>query len=493
MNNNNNSDGPVTPTRPKAQRKITTPKRLESLYEDSDSADDDFINQIRSERDNTMLDKPFRSKKRSKNGVRDGKNMDVVGKNIKNSYEFTNKTRDSNLPKYKNDLFDMLVNGNYRIKFSPKCATRTGAAEYCKSKFDNEGYPLYRLLPPNGAKDLFGNSICDLNGDQVDDIIIVNTKGEPSIINGYKLVRASPYKKHWQELRAQDPKIASFNLWLQEQFDATRTWNYDENQWKAGKFELKVPEKMEEAYNGYVRKGLGKPRVSTRITARGLWSSIFSKLWKWIVGDIIDDHPSCNGIQPVINYMKVCNAVFIILYEIPAMKSHGIDSWVRWLGYKSQNSKEVNAEIGSKLQNDYNTDMKNYVTIEDGIKNEVDIDENTVIFIIYHTAHDIIVDHGLKLDNNTYDAWSKVAAAIKNKTISKAALQKYCDVFKDNIDVFLNTQVDDYLKYKNSSKAETDGFKSGADNYIHFPKKRPLLPIPQINKPQIEEEEDDDM
>ncbi|KAK8877908.1 hypothetical protein M9Y10_004671 [Tritrichomonas musculus] len=134
-------------------------------------------------------------------GKRTNKTVDALQKRMNDLYIFDNK-QSVDISKYRSALFDILINGNYRIKFSPKCATRDGAEAYCKKRFDKNGYLLYRLIPARrDTKDPLGNSICDLNGDRVEDIVIVDTRGKPVIINGFRLIKADPYKKLWQTER----------------------------------------------------------------------------------------------------------------------------------------------------------------------------------------------------------------------------------------------------------------------------------------------------
>lgn len=90
---------------------------------------------------------PYRSTS-IKASKRANKTMETVRKKLKEGFEYNNKQQ-YNTSEFRDSLWNILINGNYRVKFSPKCATRTGAAEYCKRKFDPSGYPLYRLIPAN--------------------------------------------------------------------------------------------------------------------------------------------------------------------------------------------------------------------------------------------------------------------------------------------------------------------------------------------------------
>ena len=290
--------------------------------------------------------------------------MKTVKKHLQEDYTYDN--RQVNTSEFRDGLWNILINGNYRVKFSPKCATRTGASEYCKKKFDENGYPLYRLIHAN-TRDDFGNSICDLNGDIVDDVVIVDKTGKPVIINGYKLVKASPYKKIWQEERVKNGgKHIPFNLWLQKKFELLHTWNYTKEDWDKGSRNWSIEDikdqQVKNAYKTYIDVGIGKPKLSKRITARGLWSIIFNNIWATALKAITDRHgEELNALKVVYNYMKVSNAMFIKFYEIPAMREHNCENkWIKWISYKNLHSKEVNAEIGMKLQTDYNENIKKY-------------------------------------------------------------------------------------------------------------------------------------
>ena len=240
----------LPPSKTMSSKTFTTPSKkkiLSSLYNDSsdDNSNDDedkmgaqFLEALKKQEEykttyNSDDDDPKDYKPISRNtSKRVDKTMKTVKKHLKDDYEFDNRT--VNTSEFRDSLWNILINGNYRVKFSPKCATRTGAKEYCKRKFDGNGYPLYRLIPPNDTDD-FNNQICDLNDDKVDDVVIVDKSGRPVIINGYKLVKASPYKKIWQEERARKGgKILPFNYCLQKKFDLAHTWDYSKEVWEKG-------------------------------------------------------------------------------------------------------------------------------------------------------------------------------------------------------------------------------------------------------------------
>ena len=110
-------------------------------------------------------------------GRREGKDMKRVNKVLQDDFEQENfiipKQGGKSISKFREMLIDMIINGNYRIKYIPNAAARDTAEIYCENSVDENGKPRYRLIPTN-AKDPLGNDITDLNGDGVDDIVIVD-------------------------------------------------------------------------------------------------------------------------------------------------------------------------------------------------------------------------------------------------------------------------------------------------------------------------------
>ena len=119
------------------------------------------------------------------------KNYDII-KQALEDFKIPKLSRDVNT--YRRYFLDIIINGNFRVKYIPSCASRESAENYCRKRLDEDGVPSYRLLPAKQS-DPKGVAITDINGDKVDDIVIVDRMGFPIIVNGYKLVRASPYKK----------------------------------------------------------------------------------------------------------------------------------------------------------------------------------------------------------------------------------------------------------------------------------------------------------
>lgn len=437
---------------------------------DTDSLFNEDLPEINQNHDD---DKELIFKSRS-SGVRDGKDMKTVNEALSNKkYVMNNKTT-TTLSTYRNNLWDILINGNYRVKFSPKCSTRTGAKAYCNKKYDDSGYPMYRLLPPNGSKDPFGNDICDLNGDKVDDIVIVDKAGKPVIVNGYKLVKASPYKKIWKETVASGKTDAPFNIWLQTQFETTRDWNYSREQWETGKFDYDINrinnEQAKKAYKEYSELGLGKPKIRTNITARGLWSSIFSKIWKLALCDMFDEQKELAPLRVIFNYMKVCNAVFIKRYETQLMAKYDCTGkWMKWVNYKRNHSKAVNAELGFMVQEDYNTNkMREVIPLNADIKSNVNLQNYQEIVAIIDVIKEVI-ENGLNLTEENLPQFKALSKQIENGVLEKSKLKKYKDTFKDRVDRYIcsiaGNGYDTYRKQVEANKTKNIDPSKGVIEY----------------------------
>ena len=282
---------------------------------------------------------------------------------FKNILENLEKYNNLTLPKAANSSINMnkfmqlfmhlIINGNYRIKYISQAATRLGALAYESSHLDENGIPKYRLLPTN-SKDPLDNDITDLNGDQVDDVILVDKNGIPSIINGYKLVFASPYKKVWlyshstKEERLREP----FNVWMNNQFN--KSMDPLKIDWEEGKYKLKPTEDMKKLTTAYVNLGLGKPKVSKRLSINGYWSSLFSHLWKVLWNDTYYNLPL---IKSLFKYLEIANAAFAIIFDIPAKQQYEENkadgkkiSYEQWLVIKKHPSSGYKEFIYEKLQ-----------------------------------------------------------------------------------------------------------------------------------------------
>ena len=209
---------------------------------------------------------------------RAGKTFTTIDEKIKEfDVDDIREKQEVDISKHRKHFLDLIINGNFRIKYIPNAATRDLAEEYAEHHLDENGLPSYRVLPTN-ATDPLGQKITDLNGDRVEDIVLVDRKGTPVIVNGYKLVQASPYKKVWatkfntRAARKEKP----FNDWLYEQFNKNIT-NVD---WNEGKWNTLASEEMNTLISAYQGVGLPKPRIGKRLSPQSFWSSVFSHMWK---------------------------------------------------------------------------------------------------------------------------------------------------------------------------------------------------------------------
>ena len=79
-------------------------------------------------------------------GRRPDKTWETVNQHLTDAqYTYPTYNSSHQLSQFNQYLTDMLINGNYRIKFTPKCSTRASATEFCRRKLDDEGRPIYRL------------------------------------------------------------------------------------------------------------------------------------------------------------------------------------------------------------------------------------------------------------------------------------------------------------------------------------------------------------
>ena len=292
-----------------------------------------------------LLKKPTRTVGKRKN--RDAK--DIPDK-LKKSFKIAKLSGEGDVSFYNQQLLDIIINGNFRIKYIPNAATRDLAQEYAYNHVDDSGQPRYRLLPPN-TKDPNGVAITDLNGDLVDDIVLVDKRGVPRIVNGYKIVRASPYKKVWKskyksrEARKETP----FNVWLAAQFQKS----IDNVDWAKGEYKLKETEEMQKYTDHYTKLGLGKPRISKRLSPSSYWASIFSYLWKffWEVA-----YPGYKSVIRLLNYLGVSNAMYIIVVDLGVKreietKDFGgkLLTYPAWANYKRDHKAAYNERAGPKV------------------------------------------------------------------------------------------------------------------------------------------------
>lgn len=304
--------------------------------------------------------------KKVRRGVRKNKGYNNI-KEALDDFKIPKLSRDVNT--YRRYFLDIIINGNFRVKYISSCAARDTAENYCKKRLDEDGVPSYRLLPPN-SQDPNNVLITDINGDKVDDVVIVDRMGFPVIVNGYKLVRASPYKKVYltthpsKESRKKEP----FNEWVEKQMGKLSIDEIDqlENKidWRSGKrTDIEPNATMKKYIEHYTDIGLGKPRVKKSISPNGLFASAFSRVWKYFWNHT--EFVKVKKLTSYINFLKICNSVFLRLVELPVANEKFDGSYVKYMNAKNGIHKgEVNEALGKKV----------VAIIKDGIQKVFDED-----------------------------------------------------------------------------------------------------------------------
>ena len=456
---------------PPKKRGKQLPPTPTSLFDGIEVDDDDVLETPTDEYGELVFGAP-----KAREDIRSNKTWGIISNKFNpKSYDFAEipaKERTisaKQLSRFTQNLADLLINGNLRIKFSPKCATRTGAALYCKSKLDDRGYPRFKLIGTN-TQDPFGNDICDMNGDKVDDIIICDKQGNPVIINGYKLVQASPYKKVWMNEKKAGKTKSSFESWLAEQFGTTKDWSkISEEEWQQGKIAWdmsKANDNAQSAYSHYVDVGLGKPRLNTRLSARALWSSLFSDfVWRGAKEAFKLTYQSVAPLIKCVNYLKLANALYVILMEYPVARkvfSDGVD-WIKWVNYKQGEQKSVNKRIGVGVQRLHQLLSQEAIEYKDNDEtagpNTDNLMKQTIGIIL--SAFDF---------NNKQESLAHDCAVIEkgDEEESIATINRLKNIFKKNIDIVVNSAVPGYYSYIQQQNAHKPKEVEGFDNYMNM-------------------------
>ena len=305
--------------------------------------------------------------------------------------------------------------------------------------------------------------VCDL----VDDIIICDRQGNPVIINGYKLVQASPYKKVWLNEYKSGKTTATFESWLAEQFGTVKDWNkITEQDWKRGKLDWNLSQASEpaqSAYKQYKQLGLGKPRLNIRLSARALWSSVFSEnLWKteWIQNAFAQSASAYIPLLKLVDYLKLANAVYILHVEVPVSKKYA-NNWVDWVIYKQGNQKSVNEELGIKVAGIRKS------LIDETTNNTEEQQGSTHNKIVHKAVQFITIGFNITADKATAKQLAdEVVYAETNKTkISADRRKQIREFFNTNIDNFLSQKIPGYGKYL-QQKQKSHEKKSDYNDYI---------------------------
>ena len=236
-----------------------------------------------------------------------------------------------------------------------------------------------------------------------------------------------------------------------------RTWDYKQDQWDSGKIKTKYDKEFNKAVTAYQSVGLSKPKVSTKLNARGLWSSIFSKIWQLALfnmfgGEVEIDGESVNyqfmePLKGIFSYLKTCTAVFILQYELQVMKSHECNDWNEWVKYKKVHSKAVNSELGLKIQEDYNTNMKDVIPIGGEINGLAEISEQ--LGKILSLTIELIINVGLGYTEEKKERFVQLVQNILENKLTKEEKKQLREHFGSNIDKHINLKVGgNYIEVK---------------------------------------------
>lgn len=393
--------------------------------------------------------------------------------------EFTIPPLKKNVSRYRQTFLDMIINGNFRVKFSPSLASRPSANNYCKKKLDKDGLPIYRVLPPN-AKDAFGTPITDLNGDFIDEVVIVNKVGTPVVVNGYQLVKADIYKKLYNskyntpELRRKHP----FNEWMNDMMSRTNEVDWENGQWKFGE----VKPKMKKAMDLYGNKlKIGKPRVSKKATPNSVFSKYFAQLWRefWDSDDV-KNNKVC---KHLVKYLNIVNAMFYHHIESPTIRKLKIgdkyegNTYKTWIDWKKI-YKEAYTNVAGEEVNKF---IKTITTAESKIKLLGDIWK-----LIFRCA---LIDENINKPEAEYT--SEWELNMYNNYDYKAEFEKIRNNSVKNINAFINNILPGYSNYVRIANKHKNDLITATNKYQITPKNNNLINPFGIKIDKEEESEDD--
>ncbi|OHS93475.1 hypothetical protein TRFO_40248 [Tritrichomonas foetus] len=470
---------PYTPSKKFGKGSKTPNTGLRPKYQNradliDDEEEDDFDNSDEGDFSKSILPEHEKDENYSKRSTIQGR-RDKKYSGIKKTLDkFKIPAIAHNATDYKRYFLDIIINGNYRIKYVAKFATRDGAEEYCESHIDKDGLPMYRLLPTN-EKDPVGNDITDLNGDQVDDIVLIDRNCNPAIINGYKLVRASPYKKVWAATykTKAERKAIPFNLWINTHMGKT-----NEVDWSTGKYKFKEPiENMKKLMETYKDHGLPKPRVNKRATVKGHFSAAFAKVWRifWRINE------SYATLRKIASYLKISNAYYITKIEIIALKNATkTDYSGKFVAYMNRKNADKNFRQNITVWLAENTlkgfvDMVNQNLDEDGdprkVEEATDDEGNKFDVAVYSEEFNkclrnleiIIINWGFSSLHKK--GLTKIIDEIDSGFITEEKFNKYKTDFDKNLIDGIDSRLNGYKAYIEASREHRADIKKKANKY----------------------------
>ena len=404
-------------------------------------------------------------------GKRSGKDFTNVKGHLD---KFGNLALSADSSAFKKNFLDMVINGNFRVKYIPAAAARDTAEEYCLKHLDENGVPKYRLLPTNSI-DPLGNNITDLNGDRVDDIILVDKRGTPAIVNGYKLVHASPYKKVWKTICNTKAKrqATPFNVWLMQQFNKDVA-NVD---WDRGEYILKKSQDLNTLETAYGDLGLGKARISKRLSPNSYWASLFSHIWKIFWSN--NTYNKYIKIRKLTNFLTVCNAIYVYYFDIPMKlavekksargKSFNYPDWSNW---RSTHKQTYQKNVGPKVQAwikiiDKAINRKTGDLKKGDVPNELSDMLDFVEEVVFQWGFGYKFDEGIKSEKGKTSFYGNLVTFAR--TAPPAELKKARQGFIDNINALIEYELygegSGYIEMKNQNKLERASRKNKAMQY----------------------------
>lgn len=408
------------------------PKEMKSFFEDNNEVYDFEIR------------RPTQLGRKDKNYT--------INSNLLNS-EYNNLRLQQDASGYNKAFVDMIINGNFRIKYIPALANRETAEQYCQKKLNPDGQPIYRVLPPN-AKDAYGNLITDLNGDFIDEIVIVNRSGVPVIVNGYQLVKADPYKKLWKSKfhTKKSRKENPFNKWLAEEFGKT----IDNIDWENAKYNITNKDRTKEmkyAMKLYGEQGLPKPKISKSFNPKGVFARKFGEVWRnfWAQKSLANNKV-IKKFVPYINFSSLMYFLCVDQYIIDEKKQI-IKTYKQFIEWKKNYKEAYNKMAAKHLQNFVNATDK-------AIFRNID---NVFTFIIpniknggyYNHLEEILKDYNVEWEaNNLY------TDTIKNLK----------ETVVENINEYVESLAKGYIRYKNEYKKARQARRDNAKAYNVLPK-----------------------
>lgn len=366
--------------------------------------------------------------------------------------EYNNLRLQQDASGYNKAFVDMIINGNFRIKYIPALANRETAKQYCQKKLNPDGQPIYRVLPPN-AKDAYGTPITDLNGDFIDEIVIVNRSGVPVIVNGYQLVKADPYKKLWKAKfdSKQKRKDNPFNKWLANEFGKTIA-NID---WENAKYDITDESRTKEmkyAMKLYGDQGLPKPKISKSFNPKGVFSRKFGEVWQnfWAQPSL-KRNQVIKKLVPYINFSSLMYFLFVD-QDIITHQKQTIKTYKQFIEWKKNYKEAYNKMAAINLQKFVNANDKTIFKNINNVFTYIITDEEGNA---YNNFEDILNAYNVEWEADLYANVDVDVDEIKE--LKKRVVQ--------NINEYVEAYAKGYIRHKEEYKKARQRRRDNAKEY----------------------------